>query len=109
MRTGQIDIMHQIHPKDVATAKTERGMKVSEIASLWWQGIHLNNQVAPFTNKAIRQAVWYAVDRSVIQRVAYHTAWRMALLVNRSEEHTSELQSRPHLVCRLLLEKKKLP
>src|SRR5690554_93579 len=27
--------------------------------------------------------------------------------VTRSEEHTSELQSRPHLVCRLLLEKKK--
>src|SRR5690554_7762836 len=27
--------------------------------------------------------------------------------VGRSEEHTSELQSRPHLVCRLLLEKKK--
>src|SRR5690554_7106862 len=25
---------------------------------------------------------------------------------NRSEEHTSELQSRPHLVCSLLLEKK---
>src|SRR6266498_3146060 len=28
---------------------------------------------------------------------------------SRSEEHTSELQSRPHLVCRLLLEKKKKP
>src|SRR5690554_652580 len=28
-------------------------------------------------------------------------------VVWRSEEHTSELQSRPHLVCRLLLEKKK--
>src|SRR5690554_7205933 len=28
-------------------------------------------------------------------------------LLDRSEEHTSELQSRPHLVCRLLLEKKK--
>src|SRR2546422_8590655 len=28
-------------------------------------------------------------------------------LVTRSEEHTSELQSRLHLVCRLLLEKKK--
>src|SRR5436305_9271014 len=27
----------------------------------------------------------------------------------RSEEHTSELQSRPHLVCRLLLEKKNRP
>src|SRR5690625_7079938 len=31
----------------------------------------------------------------------------IALLVLRSEEHTSELQSRGHLVCRLLLEKKK--
>src|SRR3712207_8058248 len=29
-------------------------------------------------------------------------------LVNRSEEHTSELQSRQYIVCRLLLEKKKL-
>src|SRR3712207_8297673 len=29
------------------------------------------------------------------------------LLVPRSEEHTSELQSRQYLVCRLLLEKKK--
>src|SRR5436305_10987795 len=31
----------------------------------------------------------------------------LMLMVGRSEEHTSELQSRPHLVCRLLLEKKK--
>src|SRR2546422_3565229 len=29
-------------------------------------------------------------------------------LASRSEEHTSELQSRLHLVCRLLLEKKKI-
>src|SRR5690554_7662780 len=41
--------------------------------------------------------------------------WRKAASIDkvspgpvlRSEEHTSELQSRPHLVCRLLLEKKK--
>src|SRR5687768_17805068 len=31
----------------------------------------------------------------------------LAVLNTRSEEHTSELQSRLHLVCRLLLEKKK--
>src|SRR2546422_2780607 len=31
------------------------------------------------------------------------------LTFQRSEEHTSELQSRLHLVCRLLLEKKKKP
>src|SRR5690606_41355179 len=33
----------------------------------------------------------------------FETVW------NRSEEHTSELQSRENLVCRLLLEKKKRP
>src|SRR2546422_7202033 len=33
--------------------------------------------------------------------------WFAYYLLPRSEEHTSELQSRLHLVCRLLLEKKK--
>src|SRR5690554_7328953 len=33
--------------------------------------------------------------------------WTLVTGWKRSEEHTSELQSRPHLVCRLLLEKKK--
>src|SRR3712207_9117462 len=32
---------------------------------------------------------------------------RSAMRLKRSEEHTSELQSRQYLVCRLLLEKKK--
>src|SRR5690606_41991279 len=33
--------------------------------------------------------------------------WRVGRYKNRSEEHTSELQSRENIVCRLLLEKKK--
>src|SRR5438309_10436085 len=33
--------------------------------------------------------------------------WRSGSASSRSEEHTSELQSQFHLVCRLLLEKKK--
>src|SRR5207247_7165902 len=32
--------------------------------------------------------------------------WSIPVFANRSEEHTSELQSRVDLVCRLLLEKK---
>src|SRR2546422_5216833 len=35
--------------------------------------------------------------------------WPALRDAGRSEEHTSELQSRLHLVCRLLLEKKKQP
>src|SRR3989442_8958783 len=45
------------------------------------------------------------VRRHRFQHVAALEA--IAYQSRRSEEHTSELQSRPHLVCRLLLEKKK--
>src|SRR5690554_7790320 len=37
----------------------------------------------------------------------FHQSQSKIRIRKRSEEHTSELQSRPHLVCRLLLEKKK--
>src|SRR2546428_8818232 len=50
--------------------------------------------LTPFWEK--RDAVW-------VQRAGR----RAALDTGRSEEHTSELQSRSDLVCRLLLEKKK--
>src|SRR5690554_7104448 len=67
--------------------------------------------------------VWSAVRHHLFPQVRAEfsglIAWRGTLdarqlprdhasaRVQRSEEHTSELQSRPHLVCRLLLEKKK--
>src|SRR5256884_2244236 len=49
------------------------------------------------------------LDREYVRRVANTSLRTYAhnLLHFRSEEHTSELQSRLHLVCRLLLEKKK--
>src|SRR3712207_8475050 len=46
------------------------------------------------------------VDRSYSPRAAAPSR-RVLAGVGRSEEHTSELQSRQYLVCRLLLEKKK--
>src|SRR4051794_41606848 len=47
--------------------------------------------------------------RAVLLKVGGHAVrgGRGLLLSGRSEEHTSELQSPVHLVCRLLLEKKK--
>src|SRR5258708_23950734 len=43
----------------------------------------------------------------IIQQMSQHARRRVLLKLRRSEEHTSELQSPDHLVCRLLLEKKK--
>src|SRR2546429_6924490 len=50
------------------------------------------------------------VSTEVDARLTFNTSATVARaerLIERSEEHTSELQSRLHLVCRLLLEKKK--
>src|SRR5690554_7422212 len=57
---------------------------------------------------ARQQAVRPVTSGSYVVRpkdTLYSIAFRFGR--DRSEEHTSELQSRPHLVCRLLLEKKK--
>src|SRR2546422_6674868 len=54
---------------------------------------------------ASNTAMSFALSVTVIDRTT--RMFNPATNVIRSEEHTSELQSRLHLVCRLLLEKKK--
>src|SRR2546422_1616155 len=50
-------------------------------------------------------------NQHAMKRTLAHISWSLGcvcrVVISRSEEHTSELQSRLHLVCRLLLEKKK--
>src|SRR2546430_8329357 len=46
-------------------------------------------------------------DRASVKVVERVDRMKAGLAANRSEEHTSELQSQSNLVCRLLLEKKK--
>src|SRR5439155_23280049 len=74
------------------------------------------------TGNGVRKVSWFASKDSLAsgwawgqERLEGTTAvaeaavgsGKVVLLGPRSEEHTSELQSRGHLVCRLLLEKKK--
>src|SRR5260370_31049166 len=61
-------------------------------------------------------AVWRGLSSPAMAAGASYGNWRSAigsnftrpLVAARSEEHTSELQSHLNLVCRLLLEKKKI-
>src|SRR3989442_9825024 len=46
-------------------------------------------------------------DRKSTRLNSSHVRISYAVFCLKKEEHTSELQSRPHLVCRLLLEKKR--
>src|SRR5690606_40464141 len=67
---------------------------------------HVGGQVIEFSQALqlfAAQAIRKLRPQALLHRVQPDAEQR---LVNRSEEHTSELQSRENLVCRLLLEKK---
>src|SRR5438552_9224014 len=75
-------------------AGTERGVYVSFDDGDHWQSLRLNMPVVSIHDLAIEQD-------DLVAATYGRSFWI------RSEEHTSELQSPDHLVCRLLLEKKK--
>src|SRR5205809_1646222 len=65
-----------------------------------------------FRSKIAAQMTGFkAVDKTTVEisLASPNADLPMILALHRSEEHTSELQSRLHLVCRLLLVKKKPP
>src|SRR5690606_40928010 len=65
-------------------------------------------KVAPSsTARLARLMAWKGLTDPALLFEPWSAVAESCPLVNRSEEHTSELQSRENLVCRLLLEKKK--
>src|SRR3989442_3126107 len=73
--------------------------------SPWMRKVWQRRQ-CDYSWKAI--AAWLGITEQQAKMKFYYGLQKIILACcNRSEEHTSELQSRPHLVCRLLLEKKK--
>src|SRR5690554_7790603 len=68
------------------------------------------SSITLFTDLNVNREIFgFTIPTSVYQSVNPLFIIMLAPIFSslRSEEHTSELQSRPHLVCRLLLEKKK--
>src|SRR3989449_6717072 len=66
--------------------------------------------LSPYSNARIRPTVRASDRPTEVKHVVYIIRENRTydqVFGDRSEEHTSELQSRLHLVCRLLLEKKK--
>src|SRR2546422_4491882 len=69
-----------------------------------WSGLQEIHQAALLLGGQLRSAT---TAMAVAQTLQAMQQKGLLPVVERSEEHTSELQSRLHLVCRLLLEKKK--
>src|SRR5258708_21239142 len=56
---------------------------------------------------SVRRCASWTQAKELFSLVNYSPKFHPTMIFTRSEEHTSELQSPDHLVCRLLLEKKK--
>src|SRR5258708_27522644 len=80
-------------------------------AGLWWEPVpsssafHIQNQVLTITASASQNVELCTQYHDASGGTYFQGGYFEASM--RSEEHTSELQSPDHLVCRLLLEKKK--
>src|SRR5690554_7748886 len=71
---------------------------------------HLFDEITKAGGEAIMWKVGHSLIKAKLKEedavMAGEMSGHLFFADRRSEEHTSELQSRPHLVCRLLLEKK---
>src|SRR5439155_21455582 len=70
-------------------------------------GVRLGNDCRDEALKIVLDTHSIAKRRERSRSIPAEVRDRVSIENDRSEEHTSELQSRGHLVCRLLLEKKK--
>src|SRR3989440_7684303 len=73
----------------------------------WSSDVCSSDQLQSQAEDSIRDLIVTGVDRKSTRLNSSHDQISYAVFCLRSEEHTSELQSRSDLVCRLLLEKKK--
>src|SRR5690606_41272862 len=88
--------------RDLDSFPTRRSSDLSDA-----QPIIPSSEAATTPARAARPYVNKEEDRAAAQRVGEKLCIRVVTPFDlRSEEHTSELQSRENLVCRLLLEKK---
>ena len=62
LQSGEIDVMDYVQPRDVAAVKADRKVVVVDVPSLASFGYQVNHTKPPFNNKALRQAMVYALD-----------------------------------------------
>src|SRR5204862_7808952 len=104
---GSFAFMHPA-PPDIYTLSLHDALPICTLVYLWLKPVARWKLVAAAFAATTCIALPVAVPASAPPVMARPVPLSdAAMVVGRSEEHTSELQSRRDLVCRLLLEKKK--
>src|SRR5438309_9337013 len=92
-------------PEEKITDKISRRVLVGDKEMVVWWSMKAGAHAAAHTHP--HEQIFWLISGTMEFRLGGEK--RTCRAGDRSEEHTSELQSQFHLVCRLLLEKKKNP
>jgi peptide/nickel transport system substrate-binding protein len=72
LRAGELDLIYDVGAKDVAALAGEPMFRIVESRGMRFDSIQLRVDAAPFDNRALREAIAFAIDRNEIHRVIYH-------------------------------------
>jgi len=71
LRTGEADVVETLNPQDIRIVQASSNMKLSPPIAGRTEIMNFNVSMAPFNNKALRQAVGFGIDRETAVRVAF--------------------------------------
>lgn len=69
LRNGEVDIILDVAAKDVALLEAVPGIRVTSVPGTFWEYLGLNCTRAPLSDPRVRQAIAWAVDRSLLNRL----------------------------------------
>lgn len=78
LRTGELDLTDGIQAKDVALLGADQNLRLARLDSLRFVALQWKVDRPPFNNKALRQAIACAIDRSQIREAIFAGTGRVA-------------------------------
>jgi peptide/nickel transport system substrate-binding protein len=69
LQTGEVDIELDVPPRDVAELRRDPALSVESVPGTFWEYIGLNTRRPPFDDARVRQAIAWAVDRNLLDRL----------------------------------------
>ena len=70
LKAGDIDLMTQLDISAIPALEGEPDIRLMEVATSGWIGMPMRNDIPPFDNKLVRQAMQAATDRELIRQTA---------------------------------------
>jgi peptide/nickel transport system substrate-binding protein len=69
LRNKESDMILQISPKDVMSLQNEEDIIVKSVPGTYWEYLGMNMSDGPLTEKKVRQAISYGIDREELNQV----------------------------------------